>query len=324
MASLSIQYSNLHSVSLREDLALGVGVLGAGCLVLAWRRPWRLLAIALTGAAILSWHLSIEPTNDGDWLPEVSILADATVDGDGITITNLRNYRWRTADEFDARYVTRTYDLADLEGIDLLVNYWGGHVRIAHTLLSFDFGAGEPLCLSVEVRREHGERWGMLPGIFRQFEVIYVLGDERDVLRLRTDVRQETMYLFRTSFSPEESRALLLDVLARVHELNARPAFYRTIENNCTTALVSHVNAVWPGRIPFVRRVLMNGYVPEIAFESGMIGSEEPFQQYLARSRVDEFARSLETNEGFSERIREHAHGIEPATPSPTPSDGEG
>ncbi|MEO0652061.1 MAG: DUF4105 domain-containing protein, partial [Planctomycetota bacterium] len=271
------------------------------------RKPWRLALLGATGASILAWHLSIQPTNDGDWLPEVAVLADAAIDGDQVTITNLRDFRWRTAEDFDARYATRTYNLDELQGIDLWVNYWGGHQRIAHTLLSFDFGTGEPLCLTVEVRREHGERWGMLPGIYKQFEVIYVLADERDAIRLRTNVRQETLYLFRTNFSPDESRALLLDVLERVSELNDQPAFYRTIENNCTTALVSHVNAVWPGRIPLVKRVLMNGYVPQIAFESGMIGSDEPFDAFLARSRVDEFARSLATNDDFSTRMRAHA-----------------
>ena len=149
---------------------------------------WWLLVTWLIG---LVWVLSLQPSNDRDWRVEVGRTPSVTVEGDQVTIRNIRNFKYRTEDDFDVDYYDKTFDLGKLDSVDLVMCYWDGNTEIAHTMLSFGFEAKDYICLSVEVRRENGEDWGGVPGIYKQFEVIYVLGDERDVINLRTSYRQE-------------------------------------------------------------------------------------------------------------------------------------
>ena len=304
LASLAIHYSDLPWPWSRLTLACAFGLAGPLALALFPKRRRTLLVLFGLFLIVAAWHFSIQPSNDREWRIEVAALPDARFEDDLVHVTNVRNFEYRTPDDFDVLYYNKTFDLTKLRATDLLVSYWDGKEDIAHTMLSFDFGGADVLCLSVEVRREEGEGWGGLPGMFKQFEIIYVLSDERDVVRLRTNYREEEVFLFRTKLSPEESRALLIHILDKVHRLNERPEFYRTLANNCTTSLVKHINAVWPKRIPYTKRVLMNGYAPEQAYERGMLGSELPFEEYKASCRINEKAQAADGDASFSRRIR--------------------
>ncbi len=304
-ASVAVHYSNLPWPWSRTALAWTFFLAAPFALVVLGNRKRTAAVMCAAFAAIVAWHISITPSNDRDWLTELERIPDARFEGDLVHVSNIRNFDYQTESEFTVRYEDRTYDLSKLQGTDLFVSYWDGHTDIAHTLLSFDFGDDHCLCLSVEVRREKGEGWGGLPGMFKQFEIIYVLADERDVVRLRTNYRKEEVYCFRTAFTPQSSRLLLTDILEKVHRLNDEPEFYRTILNNCTTSLVKHVNAVWPGHIPMSKFVVMNGYAPDRAFERGFLKTDLPFDEYKASCYINGKAQAADDDPAFCRRIRE-------------------
>jgi len=305
LASVAIHYSNLPWPGSRLTLAWAFGLAGPAAVAFLPNRRRTLLVLLVVFLGVVAWHASIRPSNDRDWRIEVARIPDARFEGDLVHVTNVRNFDYRTEDDFDVRYYDKTFDLAKLEATDMLFSYWDGNEAIAHTMLSFDFGGTDFLCVSVEVRREKGEGWGGLPGMFKQFEIVYVLADERDVVRLRTNYRGEEVYLFRSRLSPDESRLLLVHILEKVHRLNEQPEFYRTIANNCTTSLVNHINAVWPDRVPFTKKLLMNGYLPEQAYERSTLATDLPFAEFKASRRINDRARAADDDPAFSRRIRE-------------------
>ena len=284
-------------------VAFAVGSLLAILFVKRKRRA--LGAIALGFAATLAWFLSIPARNDRNWRPELAVMPWAEVDGDRVRVHGVRNFEYRTPDDFDIRYDDRQFDLSKLQAVDVYYSYWDQNESVAHTMFSWDFGGTDVLCLSVEVRREIGQEAGGLPGLFKQFEILYILADERDLIRLRTNYRREEVYLIRTVLTPDEGRRLLLDVLATVNRLRSEPQFYRTIGNNCTTSIVNLVNEVLPRRIPFSKKILMNGYAPELAYANHLHATDLPFDEWKRRSNIDEAAIAADKDPLFSRRIRE-------------------
>lgn len=308
--SLAIHYSSLPWEWLRTPLAWFVGVGGPISLACLPRRRRPALVLFGTFIVVAGSFASIRPSNDRDWQTKVAVLPDVEFDGDEFTVLNVRNFDYRSEDDFDVHYYDRTFDLAQLQALDFIVSYWDGNEDIAHTMMSFDFGGVDVLTVSVEVRREKGEGWGGLPGMFKQFELIYVLADERDIVRLRTNYIGEEVYLFRLQVTPEEARMLLVDILRSVHELNRQPRFYRTIAQNCTTTLVEHINSVWPGRMPWTKRILMNGYLPEQGYDKGSIRNDLPFEEVMQLSYINEMAVAAGDDPEFSRRIRAHLEDV--------------
>lgn len=271
------------------------------------RRRWHVLGASLAVSSIvLVWFWRIAPRNDRDWPPETDVLPSAELAGDLVTVRRIRNFEYRAEQVFDVRYYDKTFDLTKIRALDLLVCYWTEDDRIAHTMLSWDFGGTDVLCLSVESRREMGERFGPLPGMFKQYEIIYVLGDERDLVRLRTNYRGEDVYLFRTEVSPADARRLLVRILDHANSLHERPQFYRTLGRNCTTSIVDHINAIWPNRTPYTEKILMNGYAPEQGYDRGMLKSDLPFHDYKRSCNIVEAARAAGRAPDFCRRIRAH------------------
>lgn len=264
-------------------------------------------AVLLGFAATLGGFLSMRPSNDRDWPPELAVMPSAEIQGDRGSVRGIRNFEYRTPEDFDVGYYDKTFDLTKLQAVDVLYSYWDGNEAVAHTMFSWDFGGADVLCLSVEVRRSIGETAGALPGLFQQLEILYILADERDIVRLRTNYRHEQVYLIRSVLTPDEGRRLLLDVLAQVNRLRDHPEFYRTIGHNCTTSIVGHVNAIWPGRIPFTKKILMNGYAPEIAYENHLHETDLPFEEWKRRAHINDAARAADKDPLFSRRIREAA-----------------
>jgi len=301
------------SLRVASAIAFVAGSLVA--LVVVRKKRWALVAIALGVAATLGWFLSMEPRNDRNWRPELAVTPWADVDGDRVTVHRVRNFDYRTPDDFDVRYEDKVFDLKRLEGVDVFYSYWDGNESVAHTMFSWDFGGPDVLCLSVEVRREIGQEAGGLPGMFHQFEILYILADERDVVRLRTNYRKEQVFLIRTVATPDEGRRLLLDVLAKVNRLRDEPEFYRTIGNNCTTSIVGHVNAIWPGRIPYTKKILMNGYAPELAYATHLHATDLPFDEWKRRAHVDAAALAADRDPLFSRRIRAGLPSMPPTEP---------
>jgi len=293
------------SRSPRSLVVAGGFVVVTALFLLLFRRytPWWVLG---TGAIGLVWYLAVQPSNDRDWLVEVARTPGARFDGNRVSISNIRNFHYRTPEDFDVSYYEKTYDLDQLDSVDLIMCYWDGNTAIAHTMLSFGFQGKDYLCLSVEIRREKGEKWGGLPGIYKQFEIIYILGDERDLLNLRTSYRKEDIYLYRMNLPQNLIRQYFEHMLRRINELNERPEFYDTLKYNCSSALTRMSKELWPDvPRPGGLRSLFNGRTDEDAHARGYLSGNLPFDELKKKSYITPIGEQHRDAPDFSQRVRE-------------------
>jgi hypothetical protein len=275
---------------------------------LAWlskrRRPRVRIAFFATVAIVLvAWQFKA-PSNDRDWTPDVALLPYAEFEGDLVHVRNVRFCRYRSTTDFDVAHEDRTYDLRDLVSVDFLVEPFGAMRATAHTMLTFGFEGGEYLAISVEIRRERGESFHPIPGMFKEFEILYVVADERDVIRLRTDYRRDEVYLYPIRAERRKMREVFTDMLRRANALRERPEFYDTWRSSCTTNLARHVNAIAPRRVPLSWKLLFPGYADELAYDLGLIDTDLPFEEARRRFRIDERAREIGDVPEFSVEVR--------------------
>jgi hypothetical protein len=268
-----------------------------------WR--WRAFGAYLLVFAVLLWRwTATEPSNERDWQPETARLAYADVAGDKVTVHNVRNFDYRSESDFTPAYYDKTFDLERLDSVDLVATYWMGP-DIAHIFLSFGFGQ-DHVAISIEARKERGEGYSSVLGFFRQYELYYVVADERDVIRLRTNYRRdppEDVYLYRLRGDSAAARRLFLEYAAELNRLKARPEFYNTLTTNCTSViwLNSKVN---PGHLPYSWKILASGHVPELLYEHGRLDTSLPFAELQRASRINERAVAADQAADFSSRIR--------------------
>ncbi len=271
----------------------------------------RLLASALIlgcFAIVLGWWSLIPPSNARAWQPDVAVLPYAEVKGDRVTVHNIRYCKYRTETDFDVHHYDKTFDLATISSVDLFLVYWGSKL-IAHTMLSFGFGQNDYICMSIEARKEQGESYSAIRGFFRQFELTYVIADERDVVRLRTNFRNEAVYLYRLHLSPEAARALFLQYLQAATELYEKPRWYNALTDNCTTNIRIHADRARGRRTSLDWRIIVNGYADQMLYERGRIDTSLSFAALKERSLINTRARDS-SEESFSRKIREVLPGI--------------
>lgn len=261
------------------------------------------VGLVVVGGAV-GRELCTSPSNEREWLTEVSRLASAEFDGDIVTIHNVRDFRYRSATDFDERWDTRTYDLSKLERAELFLSYWGPRA-VAHTILGFAFDDGRHLAVSVEVRRTAGEHYSTLRSLYTRFEIVYVVADERDVIGVRACHRDEDVYLFPLRATPDKVRILFVDVMERVNSLVTRPDFYRTVRGNCTTSLVRHFQVVAETPIRFSLNLLFNGFLPALIYDRGLLPHDAPLETVKRRYAVSAKARAAGGDTDFSRAIRE-------------------
>jgi len=317
---LALWYFDHKPFASRASLAAAFGVISllalAGLALPQWR--WYALAAYAVVLAVLLWRwFAIAPSNDRDWKPENARLAYAVVAGDEVTLHNIRNFEYLTETDFTPAYYDRTLDLRKLDSVDLIASYWMGPA-IAHVLLSFGFADKDYVAISIEARNELGEGYSSLKGFFRQYELLYVVADERDLIRVRTNYRRdppEDVYLYRLHGTKEDAQRLFLDYVDEINRLKERPEFYNTLLTNCTTNIWWHSRVI-PGRPPFSWKVLVSGYVPELLYDKGRLDPGLKFAELQRRSRINELARAADAARDFSRRIR--AHLPQNAIPRPT------
>jgi len=246
-----------------------------------------------------------QPSNYRDWSPDQALLASANFQGDRVTVHNIRNCTYLSENEYVVDHYDKTYDLADLCTVDFVTVPFRGAPALAHTMLSFGFDGGDYLSVSVEIRKEKGESYSFFNGVMRQFEIIYVVGDERDLIKLRTNYRKDDVYLYRTLATPEQARAMFADVFQRVNKLKDHPEFYHSFTNNCTTNIVQHVNNLSPEFVPYDYRVLLPGLTAELAYELGLLDASVPFEELKRRSLINDLAIQYADAPDFSVKIRQ-------------------
>ena len=255
-------------------------------------------------AIILLWWLTLKPSNDEAWQPDVAQTAWADINGDEVTIHNVRNCDYRTETDFTPRWETRTVRLSQMAGMDIAIDYWGSP-WISHPIVSFQFADALPLCFSIETRKTVGQTYSAIRGFYRQFTLIYIASDERDVMRVRTNYRRgEDLYLYRTLASPEQARARFLEYIRTMNLLHEQPRWYNAVTSNCTTAIRAQRAA--DKRAPWDWRMLINGTADEMLYEHHAIATGGlPFAELKQRSLINERARAANDDPNFSRAIRE-------------------
>jgi hypothetical protein len=310
---LFVYFSNLPE-GLRLPGAIGIGIVSIGTWRVGQSKVRSFLIFFVIFSGLVFWFFSIPASNDRDWLPDLARLSWAEIDGDSITVHNIRNCEYRSETDFTPAYYDRRFDLRKLNAVDVIAVYWMGPA-IAHIFLSFGFTDGEHLAVSIEARKEKGEGYSTVKGFFRQYELYYVVADERDVIRLRTNYRRdppEDVYVYRTQGAIENGRRLFLSYMEKINALKARPEFYNSLTTNCTTNIWvnTHVN---PDHLPFSWKILLSGYVPEYLYKRGMLDTSVPFPELQRRSHVNARAQAADAAADFSSRIRQEDVPTAPA-----------
>jgi hypothetical protein len=286
-------------IVLASCLAMEVGL--SGCRGPAVRDPIidPLAALELPGLDDLA-----APSNFRNWAPDLAVMPYAERTGDHVTIHNIRNFRYQTDDDYVINYYDRTYDLRNVKSLDFVVVPFKDTPSLAHTMLSFGFSDGSYLGVSAEARLEAGEAYSPLQGLLRQYELMYVLADERDLIGRRTRHRHADVYVYPTVATAKQSRAIFVGVLERINELARQPEFYDTLWNNCTTNIVRHVNELRPGAVPSDARVLLPGFADQLAYDLGLLRTDLPFAQAKRSAHVNRLADRFLDAPDFSQRIR--------------------
>jgi Domain of unknown function (DUF4105) len=284
----------------------------AGVIFAVWngRAAVALIAFAAAFAILLVWWHRIPPTNERLWSDDVAQMTTGTVDGHLVTLNNVRNFAWRSNTDYTQRWESRVYDLEKLRSVDMVMSYWTGPA-IAHMLMSFGFDDGQYVVFSVEVRRLKTGDYSELGGFFKQFELSVIAADERDVIRVRTNVRGEDDYLYRLRMPVEAIRSLFLGYVGEANSLIDSPRFYNTITANCTT-LVYHMMKRIVGYLPLNYRILLDGYLPGYVYEVGGLDSRYTLEQLRDMGRITDRARRSGDSDSFSIDIR---RGIPPLEP---------
>jgi hypothetical protein len=303
-AALALYFGPLAS-------AVGAAIVAAAGLVAmiaAIRRRGSWWPVALFGLVLVGFLFvwsRVQPSNDRNWQPDVAQLAYATFDGDLVTVHNIRNFDYRTETDYTPHYYDKTFDLSKLDEVDLISVYWMGDA-IAHIMLSFGFEGRDYLTVSIETRKEVGESYDTIRGFFRQYELIYIVGDDRDLIRLRTNYRKnppEEVYLYRAAGPRENARRLFLDYFREVNQLREQPAWYNSLTTNCTSNVLMHTK-VNPGDHSYSWKILLSGYAPLYAYEHERLDTSLPFEELRRRSLVNAAAQAADQAPDFSQRIR--------------------
>lgn len=278
----------------------------ATVLTLVFVRPFR-LALTLYGgafAALLVWWGGILPSASRDWAPDVARLPHGEIQGDVLTLHDVRDFDYRSETDFEPRYDERRYDLSQITGLDLFLVHWGSPA-IAHTIVSWEFENGSHLAISIETRKDKTQVYSAVAGFFKQYGLIYVAADERDVVRVRTNYRSENALLYRLATPPARARELLEDYVSTMNDMAKTPRFYNAFTDNCTTSIHNHARRINPGGSPLDWRLLVNGYVDEMLYEQGVVNTSLPFAELKSKSSVDARAKAADQAPDFSARIRE-------------------
>lgn len=299
--TLAVYYSNLPSAGLRLALAVAFAAFAVWALWLSRQRHMPVIVFALF-FGVAAWWITIRPSHHRPWRPEVAVMPRAFIDGDRVRLTGVRNFDYRTRNDFTPHYEEREVQLSHLTALDFYVSYFMTG-PVGHTFLSFIFDNSPPLSISIETRPEVGESFAPIASMFKQFELIYVVGSERDLVGVRANYRHEAVYLYRLNTSPDNIRRLLLVYLARINELADRPEFYHLLTNSCTINIIRYANAAGRvGRLDI--RHMLNGLIDGYLYYSGRIDTTLPFEELRERSLINEAAKAADGAPDFSQRIR--------------------
>ncbi|MES2436594.1 MAG: DUF4105 domain-containing protein [Patescibacteria group bacterium] len=254
-------------------------------------------------SAIVNW--STEPSNDRNWNADQAVLPYAEIRENLISVHNIRNFTYASTTSYTPNYYDKTFDLNKLKKVYYIVEPFSGFVGSAHTFLSFEFENDQFLAVSVEIRKEQGEKFSAFKGLFNSYELMYVLADERDAVKLRSNYRKDQVYVYPVKTTQAKAQDLFMSIITRVNTLKDKPEFYNSITSNCTTNIVEHVNAITPNKVPFSFAFVMPGFSDKLAYKLGLLDTDLPIEQAREKYLINERALKFADDPEFSKRIRE-------------------
>lgn len=253
---------------------------------------------------IMIYYLSISPSLNRNWTEDVAILPEIIIDKKQIHIKNFRNFSYKSKNDFSKTYEDRSYNLEDIEGTDFIISYWDSHRYIGHTFVSFRFKNQAPLSISVEVRKEKGEKYHPVKGLFKQYELIYVVGDERDLISLRTNHRAEETFLYPLNLDQSQSKIFLLSLLKGAQKVRKTPSFYHSLHQNCTTTLVNHINDVPNFKVEVTLDLVLNGLSDYAVYKMEGVPNDLEFAVLKRCCYISKLARALPLDKSYSIKLR--------------------
>lgn len=310
-AALALWFQLPFDLLPRAALAGGFALLGLAVVVALFRqRALRGLAtFALALAAVVLWWSTLTPPVTRDWAPDVARQVTGTVTDDILTLHDVRNFTWQTPEEFTPNWETRSYDLTSLQSVDLFMSYWAGP-QMAHMIVSFGFEGGEQIAWSVEVRRQAGGGFSPVADLFKSNTLVLIAADERDVVATRTNARGEDVQMFRINVSPDTARNLLLEYVETANALAAQPQWYNSLTANCSSVVMALIRR-FADDVPMDWRLLANGYLPDYAWEQGVLNQSHSVDELRALGSITAIAQAHGVDEDYSAVIR---HGVPAAT----------
>jgi hypothetical protein len=311
-ASLAIYFSPLPSPGLRIGLAVAMATFGIWALWISRRPRMKWIYAGLYLVVLVGWSF-VRPSHDREWRPDVAVMPRAAIDGDRVRISGVRDFDYRSRDDFTVRYGEREVLLSHMTGLDFFISYWMPG-PVGHTFLSFTFDDAPPLNISIETRPEVHEGFDPLASLFKKYELIYVVGEERDLVGVRTNFRGEDVYVYRLRVPAEVARRLFMVYVERINQLADRPEFYHLLSNSCTINIVRYANLI--GRSgDFDFRHYLNGWVDRYFYDVRLLDTQFPFAELRRRSRVDPAVQASEDVEKFARHIRQTVPGMNPPAP---------
>jgi hypothetical protein len=325
-AALALWYQAPGGPVVRAVAAVAWVIFVLTVLALIWakRGGVPIAAYVLAYVILLAWWGTISPSNHREWADDVSRMLAGQVDGNRVTLFNVRNFNWRTDDDYDARWETRSYDLDQLSTADVILSSWGVP-GISHALISFGFNDGSHVVFSVEIRRRKGQSFSSIGGFFKQFESTIIAADEHDIIRVRTNVRNETDHLYRLRMDKAAMRSLFLAYVQEANELGAKPAFYNTVTSNCVTIVYGMAKRIDPG-LPYDYRLLLTSYLPSYLYQVGALDTQYPLAVLTQQGDITARARATTVQTMTSRAPYAHLPNPDAMTPQlpPLRAVGEG
>jgi hypothetical protein len=302
--ALAIWYRLPGGVTLREfTTGLAIALIIAANILIWTQLRWPALGgYAILFGVVCIWWSTITPSGHRNWMPDVARNVTGSIDGDQLAVQNVRNFNWRSDTDFDQKWEARSYHLSDVSNVDLIMSYWSGEA-IAHTIVSFGFKDGQRLDFSIETRKAQGQSYSTIAGFFKEYTLIIIAADERDVVRVRSNIRGEDVRIYRLRMQPAEAQSLLLAYIAEANELALKPRFYNTATANCTTLVYDLVEKIHPG-MHWDPRILISGYLPEYVYSLGALDNRIPFDQLRELSKIHDKALKAADDPNFSNAIR--------------------